>query len=359
MSIIKLSSRKVLSTPVCMTVLISACEADGTVQHDAQGAAPDQAPIVEQWAEPTIEPPSCVELPAITNFADPLAPGDERVCRLGNRSYTVRAGKTYDPCKPAAVVVDLPDLGESPNVQLGRETFCLGTLCWTGIGSGWAAESDTDGGGFIVVVPHGNVGGGDAAANALRDIVNEVKRIADVDADRVYVSGLGTGSNAAYEATCRQGGVFRGLAPNAGGINCGAITKPVPTIGFGSTADIAYGRSLAAVQNLARLSGCKAEAVAWRRFDGASRDAVCRSDRNDPRAKLVPCNQVTATTVSPTMCRIWTGCREDAEVVWCDVAAANDHGMLNAPIDAHVVYHNATNLNTPSVAWRFFKQFTK
>ena len=353
MRVLDLGIARLVSTVFCLSAAVSACEADATQQDET----PTEATTAEQWTDPAVEPPSCDTLPPSTDCGAPLAPGDERVCRLGNRSYTIRAGKTYDPCAPAAVVVDVPESGESPNVHLGRETFCLGNLCWTGIGSGWAAESDTAGGGFIVVVPHGNPGRGDAEANALRDIVNEVKRVAEVDPKRVYVSGLGAGGNAAYEAACRQGNFFRGLSPNAAGLNCGAITKGVPTIGFGAPADLTYGRNYAAVENLARLSGCKSGPVAWRKFDGASRDAVCRSDRNDPRAKLVPCSEVTGTKLAVTTCKIWRECRDRAEVVWCDVAAANDHGMLNAALDARVVYHNASNLNTPSVAWRFFKQF--
>ena len=32
---------------------------------------------------------------------------------------------------------------------------------------------------------------------------------------------------------------------------------------------------------------------------------------------------------------------------------------MGAAVDALVVYENNTNLNTPSVAWRFFQQFKR
>ena len=35
-----------------------------------------------------------------------LAPGDERTCMLGSRKYIVHAGKTMNPCKPVALVLD-------------------------------------------------------------------------------------------------------------------------------------------------------------------------------------------------------------------------------------------------------------
>jgi hypothetical protein len=360
MSFVNRTLANVFATAAMFSSL-TACEGPSDALEADFNEAADDSASAAQWTDPQPQPPpapSCDALPASTKCSDPLAPGDERVCRVGNRQYTIRAGKTYDPCKPAAIVLDVPTAGESPAVHLGRETFCLGSLCWTGIGSGWAAESDTPGGGFIVVVPHGTPARGEAEAVALRDIVNETKRIAKIDPARVYVSGLGNGAESVYEAACRHGNFFRGASPNAGGLNCSAIGKGVPTIGFGAKADRNYPAIYASIENLAKVSGCKKGPQEWRKFDGSSRDAVCRSDRNDPRAQLVPCNTVTSSKLSPTQCKFWSECKDGAEVVWCDVAPGTDHGGMGAAADAFIVYHNNTNLNTPSVAWRFFQQFT-
>ena len=57
----------------------------------------------------------------------------------------------------------------------------------------------------------------------------------------------------------------------------------------------------------------------------------------------------------PTTCQIWDQCDEGTQVVFCKVAPGTAHGTANATLDAHVLYENASHLNTPSVAWRFFK----
>ena len=57
------------------------------------------------------------------------------------------------------------------------------------------------------------------------------------------------------------------------------------------------------------------------------------------------------------MCKIWDECDEGVKVAFCDVAPNTEHGTANAATDAHIIYENNTILNTPSLAWRFFKMF--
>ena len=56
---------------------------------------------------------------------------------------------------------------------------------------------------------------------------------------------------------------------------------------------------------------------------------------------------------------IWDECDEGLKVAWYDVAPNTEHGAANASTDAHIIYENNTILNTPSLAWRFFKLFWK
>ena len=349
--------------------LLAACEPAEDTDLIEETSASD---VAEQWTDPEPQPhsdtqpqaqrpgSSCAKVKPSASCDAPLAPGVERVCRLGGRSYTVRAGKSYDPCKPAAVVLDIPNVGESPATHLGHETFCLGNLCWTGIGSGWAAESDTPNGGFLVVVPHGNPGRGDAEVSFQRSLVNELKRVASIDAKRIYTSGLGNGGASAIEAVCKNGSFFRGgVSPNSSTFDCDRVEAPVPVIAFGARGDVGYNAHRQSVEKLARLNECKRGPVDWRKFNASSRDAVCRSGKGDPRAQLVPCSQVTSAKLEQTTCQVWDQCRDGVEVAWCDVAPNTEHGRMGAALDALVVYENNTNLNTPSVAWRFFQQFKR
>jgi poly(3-hydroxybutyrate) depolymerase len=353
-----------LGAALCLSQLSLAC----APADDADLADEPAAETAAQWTDPVaLAQPnqaapaasSCARVQPSTDCDEPLAPGVERVCRLGGRSYTVRAGKSYDPCKPAAVVVDLPSVGESAATHLGHETFCLGNVCWSGIGSGWAAESDTPNGGFLVVVPHGNLGRGDSEVGFLRALVNELKRVASVDAKRVYTSGLGVGGAVAAEAVCQSGDFFSGVSPNSASFVCSRLERPVPVIGFGARGDLGYAAHRQSIETLARQSECRREPVDWRKFNASTRDAVCRTSKGDPRAQLVPCTEVTSAKLEQTSCQVWSECRGGVAVVWCDVAPNSEHGRMNAATDALVVYENDTNLNTPSVAWRFFRQFSR
>ena len=298
---------------------------------------------------------TCAPILPSTKCSDPLAPGDERSCTLANRAYTIRAGRTMSTCRRVALVIDLHGDGGTSRQQLGKETYCYGNLCWIGIGSGWAAESDKSG--FVVVAPQaprGTWARGDAGY--LRQLVDEVKRMVNVDPERVYISGISGGAELALEAGCAYPNVFRGISPNAGGYTCPGVGRPVSMISFSSPADQNHGRNVAAAQQLAGLNQCKRGPFAWKTIDARTTEPLCKSAPSDPRARVVPCASVTSTKLAPTTCRMWDECSGGTRVVLCDVAAANDHGRANAALDAHIVYENATLLNTPSLAWRFFTE---
>lgn len=286
---------------------------------------------------------------------DPLKAGQERNCRIGTRNYTVRAGATVDASRPVPLVIDIPSNLGTPAQMIGRDRFCIAGLCWVGIGSGWAAESDTAGGGFVVVAPERSTLITEDAS-FLRQLVTELRRTVNVDLNKVYVSGISDGANLALEAGCDAADAFAGISPNSGAGSCGRVARPIPVIAFASRQDANYAANAAAAQSAARANGCRGNPVAWRTFDKNTADVVCRSANGDARAKLVPCTEVR-DRVEPTECRYWNSCNGGAQVVLCDVAAANPHGIINVSGDAHLVYENASFLNTPSVAWRFFKQF--
>ncbi|MET0339885.1 MAG: hypothetical protein ABW252_02745, partial [Polyangiales bacterium] len=301
-----------------------------------------------------MDEPQTPSAPTAGNCGDRLQPGQERNCRFNGRSYTIRAGRTMNTGAPVPVVIDLPSVTSTPAQILGRERFCFAGVCWNSIGSGWAAESDTQDGGFIVVVPdRSGLALGDEPAY-LRNLVNEIRRVADVDLRKVYLTGASDAGNLSLDAGCANADFFAGIAPHSGSNGSCRPRRPLPTIAFAARPDITYQANFNATEAVARANGCRAEPQPWRTFDRNTRDAVCRTANNDPRARIVPCSDVTNARIQPTECRVWTGCREGAEVVFCDVAASNPHGVLYASTDAHVLYENATLLNTPSVAWRFF-----
>ncbi|MBN1655007.1 MAG: hypothetical protein JXA30_14655 [Deltaproteobacteria bacterium] len=303
-----------------------------------------------------------IVIPPSQDCSARLAPGDERTCTIGNREYIVHAGKSMNPCKPVALIIDAHGASENMRQQRGIEEFCAGALCWHGLGSGLAAESDTPGGGFIAVFPQGLSNVWRTTNNDpefMLDIVDEMKQLADIDPDKIYMMGISNGAMITYQTGCPHSDVFRGLSPNAGGTNCSSIVRPIPVIAFDAEPDFAYAGSVGARDTMVRLNNCQGAPKVWVTVDANYDEAVCRSAKQDINAQLIPCNEVTSAAIEPTVCTEWDQCDEGVKVVFCEVAPNTEHGAANAATDAHIIYENNTILNTPSLAWRFFKQFWK
>ncbi len=315
--------------------------------------------------------------PSSEDCAQPLAPGDDRKCTItvGStpRSYYLYAPPTYNPCTPTALIIDCHGAMETSEAQAGIDTLHIaqtsrGPLEYYGVGSGWRLEADTPGGGFVVVTPQGinNIW---TATNDdpqfFLDIVAETKSIANIASDKVYMTGISNGAMISYQTACPNTEVFSGIAAHSAGYNCTETenNEPIPVITFDAEPDFAYATAVAASDNMVNLNQCTgAEDPNWLTIDSNTTDAVCRNDPYETDPELVPCNTITETSITtsgiePTVCKRWEDCNGGVAVVFCDVAPSTLHGPENAAVDAHIIYGNATSLNTPSVAWRFFKSF--
>jgi polyhydroxybutyrate depolymerase len=348
----------------------------GVDNHDGDAAMPGDAGASDGGNDAAVA--QCDKIPpSSTDCAQPLAPGDARKCTItvggAQRTYYLYAPPTYNPCKPTAMVIDCHGAMETAEVQAGIDTLHMaytasGALDYPGIGSGWRLEADTPGGGFIVVTPQGisNVWtSSNQDPQFFLDIVTETKKISNIDADKVYMTGISNGSLISYETVCPHTDVFSGIAAHSAGENCTSIGKPIPVISFDAEPDFAYSTTVSASDTMVMLDQCKgAEDSKWLTIDSNTTDAVCRTDPFDTDPKLVPCNTITKTSITtsgiePTVCKRWDDCNGGVAVVFCDVAPSTKHGPANASVDAHILYGNATSLNTPSIAWRFFKSFWK
>jgi poly(3-hydroxybutyrate) depolymerase len=315
--------------------------------------------------------------PASQDCKAPLAPGDARKCALTvslqQRSYYLYAPKTYDPCKPTALIIDCHGAMETAEAQAGIDTLHIaqtsnGPLEYPGIGSGWRLEADTPDGGFIVVTPQGidNVWTTlNSDPQFFLDIVTATKKIANIAPDKVYMSGISNGSIISFQTACEHTDVFSGIAAFSAGQNCSRLGKPIPVISFDAEPDFAYATTVDATDTIVRLNQCKAAVDPdWLTIDTSTTDNVCRNDPFDKNPTLVPCNSIKMTSITksgiePTVCKRWDNCNGGVAVAFCDVAPSTLHGPDNASVDAHILYGNATSLNMPSVAWRFFKSFWK
>jgi hypothetical protein len=137
------------------------------------------------------------------------------------------------------------------------------------------------------------------------------------------------------------------------------VKKPIPLISFDAMPDFAYDGHKTANMSVVTANHCKGSSKPWITVDNMYDEAVCRTAKQDKNAQLIPCSMVTSAMIEPTKCVIWDECDEGVKVAWCDVAPNTEHGAANAATDAHILYENNTILNTPSLAWRFFKMFWK
>jgi poly(3-hydroxybutyrate) depolymerase len=296
-----------------------------------------------------------------TDCTAPLLPGDDRICMIGNRTYLLYAPPNYNPCEPAALVVDAHGALETAAQQAGNDSiFCALGACWPGKGSGFRLEAAMPGGGFIVATPQGINNMWTPANNdpqLMLDIVDHVKTIAKIDPKKIYMSGISNGAGITYQTGCPNTAVFSALAPHSGGANCTSIDHPISLIAFDAMADFAYQSSLSARDTMVKLNHCANGPHDWLSIDSNTTDAVCRDEPYSTDPKIVPCSSISPP-IQPTVCQMWDQCDDGVEVVFCEVSPGTIHADRNNPSinDAHIIYGNASHLNTPSIAWRFFKR---
>lgn len=299
-----------------------------------------------------------------TNCANKtLKAGDDLACAIGNRHYYLYASVNYDPSKPTALIVDAHGATETAEQHAGIDTnFCSSMtvsgqeMCWPGKGSGWRLEADVPGNNFIVATPQGNNNlWSTSDEDFILSVVTEAKKVGNVDARKVYITGISNGGALTYWVGCPNTDVFAGMAPVAGGAECTSIAKPIPLILFDAEPDFAYAGAVSAKDTMISLNKCK-KTDRWLTIDSTTTDTVCRDDPFSTSPKLVACSTIKPA-IEPTVCTRSYDCNGGVEVVFCEVSPANEHGAGNEASDAHILYGNDSHLNLPSLAWRFFKRF--
>ena len=327
-------------------LLLAACTSTTTVEPPPPSAPPTEAP------------PACT--PPIADPADcdaPLVPGADRSCTLTiagkKRSYLVYAPKSYDPCKPAALVVDAHGATETAVEHSGKEAF----EDWPGgFGSGFRLVADREG--FVVVQPQG-IGNVWAASDTafMLEIPKAIGANTNLDPARVYLSGISNGGQLTYLTGCDDPGVYTAFAPVSGfGRSSCSGKRRAPLIHFHSPDDavipLANGKS--AFDAWVTGHNCKEGPKPSVRFGGPSSDAraLCFTSTGgqSPTYALDKCSP----SAPVTKCEKWTGCDGDTTAIFCTVPP--DTVNRYETTGGHILYFNATNLSLAAVAWEFFEQ---
>ncbi|MEQ9324200.1 MAG: prolyl oligopeptidase family serine peptidase [Polyangiaceae bacterium] len=280
----------------------------------------------------------------------PLAPGTERECVFDfggvQRRFLVYAPASYDACSPSAVVVDAHGATETAEQHAGLEPF----MTWpNGLGSGWRLVADREG--FVVVTPQGI---GNQWNPSDVDFVVEVERmvttIANVDPERVYLTGISNGGFLSYWTACRDLGVFKGFAPVAGGYSGSCqVTQAAPLIGFHATGDsiVPYAAGVDGAALWAEALHCNSGPSPSDSHGGSSSNGKehCIESMGNDQWKLVACDPALPMAT----CQSWTDCDGGQRVTFCDVPGESQ------PVGGHILYFNDTQLSLAAVAWEFFQ----
>lgn len=286
-----------------------------------------------------------------------LTAGDHtRTLRVGEleRRYRVYIPKKYDASKATPVIVVFHGGGGNPESMIRL----------TGM------NSKADEAGFMVVYPFGTgkltntlltFNGGECCGYAMenkvddvgftRELLDDLAKVANVDADRIFATGLSNGGIMAHYLASELSDRIAAIAPVGGPLMLEAPhnKRPVPVIHFHGTADAfapfkgGYGKGFLGrskvtsfrsvdhtIQNWVKANGCKTEP-----------EIMSLPDKVDDKMK------VTRKT--------WSGGKEDSEVVLIEIEGGGHTWPGQKPI-VSILGESTMDISANDLMWEFFQK---
>lgn len=292
---------------------------------------------------------------AATSLAAPLTAGEHvRTVRVGDlqRRYRVHVPERYDATKPTPVVVVFHGGGGNPESMVRL--------------SGMNTKSDEVG--FLAVYPYGSgvdperglsFHGGDCCGYAMvrniddvgftRALLDDLAAVANVDADRVFATGLSNGAIMAYRVAAELADRIAAIAPVGGPLMLDACrpSRPVPVLHFHGTADEfapfqgGFGKGVAGGKGVTDFRSVDATIRAWVTANGCRAEPVITAlpDLVDDGMK---CTQKT-----------WSGGREGSEVVLIEITGGG-HTWPGMPPIVAMLGPATMDVAANDLMWEFF-----
>jgi polyhydroxybutyrate depolymerase len=207
--------------------------------------------------------------------------------------------------------------------------------------SGMSAKADEAG--FIVVYPDGNqaswftgpIPQGDRDRQFVRDLINHISTLYNIDPKRIYATGMSNGGGMTNRVACNLADLFAAVAPNAGAYDYSkdcSPSRPVPILAFHGLDD--EGVPYEGFQTQAIVPAIETWASDWAERNGC-----------DPKATIT-------TPVETVTMHSWTNCEENADVI---LYALDGHG--HSWPGSSMMYGEITSqaVNATDVMWDFFQ----
>ena len=263
------------------------------------------------------------------------------------RCYHLYVPSSYDPARPAPLVVSLHGFLSNPASQ-----------AWI---SGWHKLADQEG--FLVAYPQGtswpqrwNAG---AAWNAgvddvqfFRDLVDDVAGAGAIDRSRVYVNGFSNGGGMAVRIACEAGDQVAAIGTVAAAVvqvgDCNPA-RPVPVLAFHGTADpiVPYeGGDMPSrllregaeqTRAPARFAGAEEWTASWAEGNGCATEAESIPPQGDVRGER------------------YTHCNQGADVILYTIEDGGHTWPGGVPLP--IVGKTSDAIDATEEMWRFFQAY--
>ncbi|MCX7397645.1 MAG: hypothetical protein NT138_08225 [Planctomycetales bacterium] len=286
-----------------------------------------------------------------------LSAGDHtRTLLVGDleRRYRIYIPKKYNASKAAPVVVVYHGGGGNPESMIRL--------------TGMNAKADEAG--FIVVYPYGTgklantlltFNGGECCGYAMqnniddvgftRELLDDLARVTNVDADRVFATGLSNGAIMSHYVASELSDRIAAIAPVGGPLMMEAPRnkRPVPVMHFHGTKDEfapfkgGFGKGFLGRNGITKFRSVDHTIQRWVQANGCM---------NDPEITPLPDKADDGMKVNR---KTWSGGREDSEVVLIEIEGGGHTWPGQKPIVSSLG-ESTMDISANDLMWEFFQK---
>jgi len=289
----------------------------------------------------------------MTQSRESLSPGDHSrtlIVAERQRSYFVHVPRSYDATKPVPVVLAFHGGGSNARQM---EHFC-----------GLTDKAEAEG--FLVVYPSGTGrteqlltwNGGNCCGYAhhekvddvefVRNLLDDLAKVAKVDADRIYATGMSNGAIMSYLLASELSDRIAAIAPVGGpmGTRDCHPQRPVPVLHFHGTDD-----------KFAPFKGGRGErSLSQTEFYSVEHSIGCWVKANECRGEPVVIEEKPRVADGTTITRkTWGGGNADSEVVLIEIRGAGHTWPGRQPALLYLG-KSTKNISANDELWEFFKK---